>query len=47
MYFLKASHGILFMWTLWVFLLGLANDKMTSTSFDVSFDLGLGGFVGG
>jgi hypothetical protein len=44
MYFLKALNGILFMWTLWVFL---ANDKMTSTSFDVSFDLGLGGFVGG
>jgi len=32
---------------LWVFLLGLANYKMIAASFDVSFDLGLGGFVGG
>jgi hypothetical protein len=43
----KVLHGALFMWTLWVFFSRFSNCKMTSIYFDVSFDIGLGGFVGG
>jgi hypothetical protein len=42
-----ALHGALFMWILWVFLLGLVNCKITSTSYYINFDLGFAGFVGG
>ncbi len=42
-----ALHGALFMWILWVFLLGLVNCKITSTSYYIKFDLGFAGFVGG
>jgi hypothetical protein len=39
---------MLFIWTLWVFLLGLhENSKITSLSLDVTFDLGLQTFIGG
>jgi len=43
-YFLKVLNGALFLWTLWVFLLGLPNKKMTST-LNTSFHTYLGKFV--
>jgi hypothetical protein len=42
---LKTLHGALFKWTLWVFLLGLPNKKMTSTTLNISFHINLGRFV--
>jgi hypothetical protein len=42
-----ALHGALFMWNLWVFLLGLVNCKMASTSYYINFDLGFVEFIGG
>jgi hypothetical protein len=43
--FLKVLHGALFIWTLWVFLLGLPNIKMTSVTLNTSFYINLGRFV--
>jgi hypothetical protein len=45
-YFLKVLNGALFLWTLWVFLLGLLNFKMTLTILNTSFHIDLGRFVG-
>jgi hypothetical protein len=42
--FLKALHGPLFIWILWVFL-GLPNLKMTLASLNTSFHINLGRFV--
>jgi hypothetical protein len=44
--FLKALDGALFLWTLWVFFLGLPNFKMISTTLNLSFHKDLGRFVG-
>jgi hypothetical protein len=44
-YFLKVLDGALFFWTLWVFLLGLPNQKMTSTTLNTGFHIDLGRFV--
>jgi hypothetical protein len=44
--FLKVLDGALFIWTLWVFILGLQNQKMTSTTLNTSFHIDLGRFVG-
>jgi hypothetical protein len=38
--------GHLFIWTLWVFLLGLPNKKMTLVTLNTSFHIDLGSFVG-
>jgi hypothetical protein len=43
---LKVLNGALFFWTLWVFLLGLSNLKMTSFTLNTSFHIDLGRFVG-
>jgi len=43
---LKILNGELFLWTLWVFLSGLPNLKMTSTTLNTSFHIDLGRFVG-
>jgi hypothetical protein len=43
---LKFLDGALFLWTLWVFLLGLPNFKMTSITLNTSFHIDLGRFVG-
>jgi hypothetical protein len=40
--FLKALFRALLIWILWVFILGLHNWKMISSSFDVSFNFWLG-----
>jgi hypothetical protein len=44
-YFLKFLDGALFLWTLWGFVLGLPNLKMTSTTLNTSFHIDLGRFV--
>jgi hypothetical protein len=44
-YFLKVLDGALFLWILRVFLLGLSNLKMTSTTLNTSFHIDLGRFV--
>jgi hypothetical protein len=38
--------GHLFIWTLWVFLLGLPNKKMTLATLNTSFHIDLGSFIG-
>jgi hypothetical protein len=43
---LKVLDGALFLWTLWVFLLGLPNQKITLTTLNTSFHIDLGRFVG-
>jgi hypothetical protein len=43
--FVKALHGLLFIWTLWIFFLGLPNFKMTLTTLNTSFHIDLGRFV--
>jgi hypothetical protein len=43
---LKVLDGTLMLWTLWVFLLGLPNLKMTSTTLNTSFHIDLRRFVG-
>jgi hypothetical protein len=43
---LKVLDGALFLWTLWVFLLGLSNQKMTSTTLNTNFHIDLWRFVG-
>jgi hypothetical protein len=43
---LKVLDGALFLWTLWVFLLGLPNLKMTSATLNTSLHIDLGRFVG-
>jgi hypothetical protein len=45
-FFLKVLNGALFLWTLWVFLLGLSNFKMTSNTLNTCFHIDLGRFVG-
>jgi hypothetical protein len=45
-YFLKVLEGALFFWTLWVFLLGLPNFKMSLITLNTSFHIDLGRFVG-
>jgi hypothetical protein len=45
-YFMKFLDGALFLWTLWVFLLGLPNKKMTLATLNTSFHINLGRFVG-
>jgi hypothetical protein len=45
-YFLKFLDGALFLWTLWVFLLGLVNQKMTLDTLNTNFHIDLGRFVG-
>jgi hypothetical protein len=44
--FLKALHGSLFIWTLWIFFSGFPNLKMTSATLNTSFHIDLGRFVG-
>ncbi len=44
--FLKVLDGALFLWTLWVFLLGLSNQKMTLATLNTDFHIDLGRFVG-
>ncbi len=44
--FWKLYMGHLFIWTLWVFLLGLPNKKMTLVTLNTSFHIDLGSFVG-
>jgi hypothetical protein len=43
---LKILDGALLLWTLWVFFLGLANLKITSTTLNTRFHIDLGRFVG-
>jgi hypothetical protein len=43
--FLKTLHGALFIWILWIFLLGLPNFKRTSTTLNISFHIDLERFV--
>jgi hypothetical protein len=43
---LKVLNGAIFLKTLWVFLLGPPNSKMTSTTLNISFHIDLGRFVG-
>jgi hypothetical protein len=45
-YLLKVLHGAFFRWTLWVFLLGLPNLKLTLVTLNTSFHKDLGRFVG-
>jgi len=40
-YFLKVLDVALFLWTLWVFFLGLSNLKMTSVTLNASFHIDL------
>jgi hypothetical protein len=44
-YFLKVLDVALFLWTLWVFFLGLSNLKMTSVTLNASFHIDLGRFA--
>ncbi len=44
--FLKVFDGALFLWTLWVFLLGLPNQKLMLVTLNTSFHIDLGRFVG-
>jgi hypothetical protein len=44
--FLKVLDGALFLWTLWVFLLGLENQKLMLVTLNTSFHIDLGRFVG-
>ncbi len=41
-YILEVLDGALFFWTLWVFLLRLPNQEMTSTTFNTRFHIDLG-----
>jgi hypothetical protein len=43
---LKVLDGALFLWTLWVFLLGFPNFKMTSNTLNTSFHIDFGRLVG-
>jgi hypothetical protein len=43
--FLKNLNGEIFLKTLWVFLLGLPNQKMTSATLNTSFQIDLRKFV--
>jgi hypothetical protein len=45
-YFLKILDGALFLWTLWVFLLGLPNQKMASITSNTNCHIHLGRFIG-
>ncbi len=45
-YVLKVLDGTLFIRTLWVFLLGLSNFKMTLATLNTSFHIDLGRFIG-
>ncbi len=45
-HFLKILNVALFLWTLWVFLLGLANLKMTLATLNKTFHIDFGKFVG-
>jgi hypothetical protein len=44
--FLEVLNGALFLWTLWIFLLGLPNLKNKSVTLNTSFHIDLGWFVG-
>jgi hypothetical protein len=44
--FLKALNGLLFIWTLWIFLSGLPNLKMTLATLNTSFHIDLKRFMG-
>jgi hypothetical protein len=44
--FWKVFDGALFLWTLWVFLLGLPNQKLMLATLNTSFHIDLGRFVG-
>jgi hypothetical protein len=44
--FLKVLDGAIFFKTLWVFLLGFPNSKMTSITLNTSSHIDLGKFVG-
>jgi hypothetical protein len=44
--FLKVLDEELFTRTLWVFLLGLSNFKMTLTTLNIGFHIDLGRFIG-
>jgi hypothetical protein len=43
---LKVLDGASFLWTLWVFLLGLPNFKMTLITLNKKIHIDLGRFVG-
>ncbi len=43
---MKFLNGALFLWTLWIFLLGLLNQKMTLATLNISFHIDLRKFVG-
>jgi hypothetical protein len=49
--FLKYLHWLSFIWTLWVFYFRIFKWhppwKIISVTFDIGFDLGLRGFIGG
>jgi len=45
-YVFESFHGSLFIWTLWVFLLGFPNLKITSITLNTSFHIDLGMFMG-
>jgi hypothetical protein len=45
-FFFKVLDGALFVWTLWVFLLGLPNFKLKSTTLNTSFHIDLGRIIG-
>jgi hypothetical protein len=45
-YFLKVLDGVIFLWILWAFFLGLPNQKMTLITSNTSFHMDLGRFVG-
>jgi hypothetical protein len=44
-YVLEVLDGGLFLWTLWIFLLGFRNLKMTSITLNTSFHIDLGWFA--
>jgi hypothetical protein len=44
-YFLKFLFGVLFIWILWVVVLGLPNSKMILAFVNVSVDVDLWGFL--
>jgi hypothetical protein len=44
--FLKFLDGAISLWNLWVFLLGLPNQKMTLATQNTNFHIDLGRFVG-
>jgi hypothetical protein len=43
---LKFLDGAISLWNLWVFLLGLPNQKMTLATLNTNFHIDLGRFVG-